>query len=259
MGSGLRLEWLEMEGAALPQAALADLYQRVPKDAARGAYKVHTDSAYAEAPELEGISYEIEKIVEAVGDEEEPDPAQKARLHALQDARRDILGEKVKRRPELEPAFSGVAKDYMTWWKAQPGLKDSNTEKQKNATFRLFAGYWSDRPIRGVKDSDGAGFMDALRRTDSCYGRSPDAREMSWDALQKHFGNRDRGMAPSTLNRHAAALKTLWDWAVRRGHCEGLNPFDGHRQRLRRGVNVHGYEPLEPAELERPLSLLPTP
>ena len=70
------------------------------------------------------------------------DRAQKARLIALQDARRDIMGETVKRRAELEPAFSEVAKAYMKWWKAQPGLKESNTEKQKDATFRLFAGYW---------------------------------------------------------------------------------------------------------------------
>lgn len=139
--AGLRLEWLALEGEPLPEAAFRDIYQRVRKDAAQGAYQVHADGAFAESPELEGISYEIDKIEEAVGPGGEPDRAQRARLLALQDARRDIMGEKPKQRPELEPAFSEVAKAYMKWWKAQPGLKESNTEKQKQATFRLFAGY----------------------------------------------------------------------------------------------------------------------
>ncbi len=72
---------------------------------------------------------------------------------------------------------------------------------------------------------------------------------MSWDQLLNHFGNCERGLSPATLNRHAAALKSLWNWSVRRGLCEGLNPFDGHRQQLRRGVNSLGYEPWENHEL----------
>jgi integrase len=235
----------------LPPPAPRETYRRIRKEAAGGAFEFHQDGPFSETPELEGISYEIEKIAEAVGPEGEPDAEQQARLFALQDARRDLLGEKVKARPEMEPAFSEVAKDFMKWWKANAGPKETNTETQKEATFRLFAGFWSDRPIRSVRDRDAAAFMDALRHTDPCYGRSPEARELSWAGLQRAFGDREKGLSPSTLNRHSAVLKALWDWAVRRGHCEGLNPFEGHRQRLRRGVNVHGYVAWEPAEIEK--------
>jgi hypothetical protein len=48
-----------------------------------------------------------------------------------------------------------------------------------------------------------------------------------------------------------ATLKTLWDWAARRGHCSGHNPFDGFHRKLRAGVNVDGYVAWETGELTR--------
>jgi integrase len=253
----LRLGWLEKAGQPLPGEALRELYQRVWKDAVAGDFQLDVDGPDVETPELEGIAYEIEKIADAVGPEGEPDQAQQARLFALQDARKALLGKKVKPRPDMEPAFSEVADAFVKWWKAQPGLKDSNTENQKRATFRLFSGFWNDRLLRDVREKDAAAFMDALRHMDPCYSRSPEAREMSWSALQRTYGGRDKGMTPATLNRHAAALKTLWNWAARRGHCEGLNPFDGHRQRLKRGVNVNGYVGWTPDELKQLLTPAP--
>lgn len=254
----LRIEWMEKAGQPLPGAALRELYQRVWKDAVAGDFQLEVvDGEYTERPELEGISYEIEKIAEAVAPEGEPAPAQQARLFALQDARKALLGDTVKPRREMEPSFSEITDAFVKWWKAQPGLKDSNTENQKRATFRLFSGFWQDRPLRDVKEKDAAAFMDAIRHMDPCYSRSPESREMPWASLQRTFGGREKGMTPSTLNRHAAALKSLWNWAVRRGHCEGLNPFDGHRQRLKRGVNVKGYVPWTAEELRR--LLIPAP
>lgn len=251
--AALKVGWAERNGHEVSPAELRGLYQRTRHEAAGGQLKVFMQGADAD-PAVLGIDHEIEKIAEEVGPEADPSPAQQARLDALQDALLERQGKRVKPRKALELAFSEVADDYMKWWKAQPGLKESNTEQQKRATFRLFSGYWDDRPIRGVKDQDAAGFMDALRHTDPCYARSPKAREMTWGTLQRVYGDRDKGMSPATLNRHAAALKTLWDWAVRRGHCEGLNPFDGHRTRLRRGVNVLGYEPWSTQELDKLLS-----
>jgi integrase len=252
--SSLRIEWMEKAGQPLSDVALRALYQRVVNDAHAGEYQLAVNGSYAESPQLEGISYEIEKIAEVVGPEGEPDAAQQTRLFALQDTRKALLGDEVKPRRELEKRFSEIADDHVKWWKAQPGLKDSNTESQKRATFRLFSGYWQDRSLRDVREKDAAAFMDALRHMDPCYARSPEAREMPWAALQRHYGGRDKGMSPATLNRHATALKALWDWAARRGHCSGLNPFDGHRQRLKRGVNVNGYVAWTPDELKQLLA-----
>ena len=154
-------------------------------------------------------------------------------------------------RPQFEPSVSDTAERFMKWWKAQKGLKQGNTEQQKRATYRLFAGYWRDRPLRGVRELHGSDFMDTLRTLDPLYARSPAARQLGWDELIKEFGSRERGLSPATLNRHAAALKALWDWSAKRGLCQGFNPFDGHRERLRPGINSMGYEPWDSDELRK--------
>jgi integrase len=59
------------------------------------------------------------------------------------------------------------------------------------------------------------------------------------------------------MNRHAATLKALWEWAADRGHCEGRNPFAGFHRRLRMGVNVKDYRPWDPEELQALLTPLP--
>ncbi|WEK41728.1 MAG: hypothetical protein P0Y64_09875 [Candidatus Sphingomonas colombiensis] len=171
------------------------------------------------------------------------------RVAALQDALREVRGQKVPQRKELEPAFSEVVSDYMTQWRTQRGLKETNTEQQKDATFRLFKGFWNDKPIRGVRDADASRFHDALRRTDRDWARANGAKEMAWAKVQELFGGSDNGLADATMNRHLATLKGLWDWAARRGHCSGHNPFDGFHRKLRTGVNVLGYLAWEKEEL----------
>ena len=160
-------------------------------------------------------------------------------MAGLHDARKEAKGLPVEPRREFEPSFFETAERFVEGWKAQPGLKRSNTEQQKRATYRLFAGFWNDRSIRGVKQHHASDFMDTLLRLDPLYARSPAARQLGWDQLVKEFGSCERGLSPATLNRHAAALKALWDWSTKRNLCMGPNPFDGHRQR-RRGVNTRG-------------------
>lgn len=149
----------------------------------------------------------------------------------------------------MEPPFSEVAADFMRQWKATAGRKASNTEQQKEATYRLFSGFWDDRPIRGITDSDAARFHDALRLTDPSWARKRDAKTMTWSAIQRTYGNRKKGLSDATMNRHMAALKALWDWARRRGHCEGDNPFDGFHRKLTPGRNVSPYVPWEESEI----------
>jgi integrase len=244
--ASLRLQWQSTEGPTLRKKQLRGEYERLLSEG--GSYEGH--GYYDEEdPIIGGFDYEIDKLALEVRDNGELSPLLEAKLAGLQDARKDARGLPVEPRRELEPSFSETAERFMKWWKAQPGLKQGNTEQQKRATYRLFAGYWRDRPIRNVRERHASEFMDILRHLDPLYARSPAARRMGWDKLLGEFGGCDRGLSPATLNRHAATLKALWDWSVRRGLCEGLNPFDGHRQRLRRGVNVKGYEPWETEEL----------
>lgn len=247
--ASLRIKWrLRADDPSLTKAQLREEYERQLVNAGS-----HEGLNYygENDPVVGGIDFQIDKLAEEVGRDEELSPLQGVKLAALQDARKAAKGLPVAPRPELEPSFSETAERFMKWWKTQKGLKQGNTEQQKRATYRLFAGYWRDRPIRGVRDQHASGFMDTLRHFDPLYARSPAARQMEWDQLHKQFGDCERGLSPSTLNRHVAALKALWDWSARRGLCQGLNPFDGHSQRLRRGVNSMGYEPWSSDELRK--------
>lgn len=250
--NALRVQWVEREGVSQDaRATLRRVYEDTLQAASSGRFQVHTPG---QEPVDAGIDYEIEKIADATPPEEEPSPEAAAKLAALHDARTTILGQKPDVRHEFEPSFSQLAADYMKLWKTQTGLKESNTEQQKRATFALLAGYWRDKPIRGIGRPDAARFMDALRHLDSAWARSSAARAMTWDDLQEAFGGRDKGLSDATRNRHAATLQALWEWASERGYAEGRNPFSGHRTRLRAGVNVKGYRPWEPEELERLLN-----
>lgn len=249
--AALRVDWAEYPSSSVGDARdnLRRVYADTLQAATAGRFQVHRPG---EDPVDAGIDYELEKLAEA-GDPDELEPSGEvaAKLAALNDARIAILGRKPAVRPEFEPSFSQLANDYMKLWKTQSGLKDSNTEQQKRATFTLFAGYWQDRAIRGIGRPDAARFMDALRHLDGTWARSPAARAMSWDDLQRTYGGRDKGLSDATRNRHAATLQALWEWASERGYAEGRNPFTGHRARLRAGVNVKGYRPWEPEELTR--------
>lgn len=176
--------------------------------------------------------------------------AEQARVDALQDALEVARGQAVPVRRNYEPPFSAVVDAFMKQWRASKNAgKETNTEQQKKATFRLFEGYWNDRPLRGVRASHAADFHDRVRLLDPTWARSPAARELSWGGLQSTYGDHPRGLSDGTINRHMATLASLWDWARKRGHCEGDNPFLGFHRRLRTGVNVAQYLPWGIGEL----------
>jgi integrase len=151
--------------------------------------------------------------------------------------------------------FSELADAYMRQWLAGTNSrKQTNTEQQKRATFRLFEGFWDNKPIRAVRQQDAAAFRDKLKLFDPNWARAPLARKMSWKQLVLTFGDRPRGLSDATMNRHMRALQSLWDWARRRGHCDGDNPFEGFHRKLRPGVNVDPYVKWEAAELQKLLN-----
>ncbi|WP_095011989.1 site-specific integrase [Tsuneonella mangrovi] len=245
--AGLRSEWAALASpSSTSGAALRRVYDDGRRAALMGEYTLIADTD--DDPVELGIDREIEKIAEQA-ERDRLTEAAEARLAGLQDALKELQGQKVKPRRELEPTFSELAKQHVELWATQDGLKESNTRQQKEATFRLFAGYCKDRPIRSVTRAEVAGFMDALRRLDPLWSRSPKSRTMTWSELQNTYWGNDKGLSASTLNRHATTLQGLWWWAEARGHCEGRNPFTGLHQKIRPGKNLLGYLPWTTEEL----------
>ncbi|WP_057883082.1 tyrosine-type recombinase/integrase [Tsuneonella troitsensis] len=250
--AALRIEWAQMGNDGPPDPSrLRDIYSRVFGDAIGGAFLLQGDPGDPDEVTA-GISRAIDQIADQFGDKELPE-ADSVRLAALNDALLQRQGRRVPRRVELEPTFRALADDYLTLWRTQQGLKETNTEQQKVATFDLFALYWGPRPIRDIRKSDAAAFVDALRQLNPLWGRSPAAKSkgLSWSQLQQQFGRQERGLSDATINRHMATLQSFWKWAQERDHCEGNNPFSGFHKKLKDGRNVRGYLAWETEELQR--------
>lgn len=168
------------------------------------------------------------------------------------------LGVSEQGAPATDIPFAALVDRFMKQWlAARHGGKDTNTEQQKRATFRLFGGFFDDQPIRRVRHEDAANFFDTVRLFDPHWARSPAARELSWAELIERHGDRERGLSDATMNRHLQVLQELWLWSKKRGHCDGENPFEGFHKKLRAGVNVKPYVAWEDDELRQ--LLCPTP
>lgn len=240
----LKAGWHEkLHGTAPPIASIRALYERVREQAERGEFVLNGDpEAYDEY--TAGIEYELGKLDEDIGQREFTEVEQ-ARVAALQDAQTARQGKRPAKRAELELTFREIAEAYLKLWRTTAGLKETNTEQQKRATFELFAAFHGDRPIRQVSRGDAASFFDQLRQLDPNWARTgkkhAEGYKIDWRELQRKFGGRERGLSDNTVNRHANTLSELWRWAEEREHCDGKNPFDGHRRSIRPGKNKHGY------------------
>lgn len=146
-------------------------------------------------------------------------------------------------------SFLQLSEEFLRHWEGNAASRRSNTVQQKRAAFRMFAGFWNDKPIRSVRESDAAKFHDELKFLDPHWARSPRAKTMDWGELLGEFGSHSDGLSVITMNRHMANLQQLWKWARKRGHCEGENPFEGFYVKPKVGVNTHPYMPWENEEL----------
>ena len=249
----LKADWeTQRLGSAAPLAALRRVYESVREKSERGEYILQGNrESFDEI--TAGIEYELGKLEEQTGGGELSE-AQAVRLMALQDAKEQRERGYVEPRGELELSFRELAGEYLQLWRTTAGLKPTNTEQQKKATFDLFQCFYGAKPIRQVRRGDVSRFVDALRQMDPNWARTGKARQdgltMSWTELQRRFGGRDRGLSDATVNRHMGTLSAFWKWAEDREYCEGRNPFDGHRRNLKQGKNKQGYVAWEAEELK---------
>lgn len=252
--TALRLEWARMLRQPAPDVAvLRDVYSRLRVRAEAGEFRLLGDPDDPDE-RTAGIAWEIGRIADRLAgvDEDELPESEAYQLMALNDAKASLEGRKVPRRKELEQSFRELADDFLSLWRTQSALKETNTEQQKVATFDLFALYWGARPLRDVRKADAAAFVDALRQLNPLWGRSPKAKDkgLTWAQLLKAFGGQPRGLSDATINRHMATLSSFWTWAQERDHCEGNNPFGGFHKKLKAGRNVQAYAAWETDELK---------
>ncbi len=249
----LKAEWATRAAPAGPATvSLRNVYETFRSMAGDERFRLTGDpDAFDEV--TAGIGYELEQMADEIG------PAdltveQQAKVWALQDAIAEREGRAVQKRPALELTFRELAHEHLRLWRIAPGRKETNTEQQKEATFNLFASFFGERPIRQVKRADASTFVDALRQLDPGWARTGKGRDqslpMTWQQLNKAFGGRSKGLSDATVNRHMQTLSALWRWAEEREHCEGRNPFLGHRRNLKEGRNKRGYVAWEPKELQ---------
>lgn len=252
--AGVRAEWETVrETSSTSTASLRHLYDTFRDLARRGEFKLSEDpQAFDEI--TAGVEHELERMADAIG-QRALTREEQAKVWAFNDAVKEQRGQRVKPRDDLEPSFRDLADEYIVLWRTQAGLKPTNTEQQKLATFDLFAAFSGAKPIRAVGRADGAMFVDALRQLDPNWARTGKPRgerlDMSWAEIQRKFGGRSKGLSDATTNRHMATLSAFWKWAEEREYCEGRNPFDGHRKNLKEGRNKRGYVAWETAELQK--------
>lgn len=258
--AGLRAEWeLRLHGTSHTAAELRATYEGLKALAGAGEYGEVLGPDGEDAVAV-GIDLELERMADQIGNRD-LSRAEAAKVWALNDAQRERRGLRAQPRRELELTFRDLADEHLRLWRIAPGRKEANTAQQKAATFDLFARYWGDKPIRGVGRPDASAFVDALRQLDPNWARTGSkakrAQLLSWPALMREFGGRESGLSDATVNRHMATLAALWSWAEERGHCDGRNPFQGHRRKLTNGRNKQGYIAWSEDELRQLFNPLP--
>ncbi|MFO1240721.1 MAG: tyrosine-type recombinase/integrase [Sphingomonadaceae bacterium] len=241
----LRLGW-EAATAAPEEGSYRRVYLDARKKAAGGAYEVHIAN---EDPVIAGIDFEIDRMANEIG-ERILTPLEEARLAGLNSAKLELERGDAPVPPEYEAPFSEAVDAFMAHWKTKTTRKEANTEKQLRATFKLFQGYWKDKPMRGITGRDAVRFHDALRSLNPRWASTPANRELSWEALIATCGGDPVGLSAATMNRHRSALGQLWAYAKRRGYCSGDDPFEGDHQRLEPS-SIRGYQAWTADELKK--------
>ncbi|KGM35323.1 DUF6538 domain-containing protein [Inquilinus limosus] len=155
-------------------------------------------------------------------------PQENARLAALTARMSELAGRRAETPPEYRMSFEEAAAGYIRDRKRDPAERPTEqTIGQAEAVYRLFGGFWKERPFGEVKGADAAEFLDIIGSFSPTWGRSPETKKRTFEELRRLFGGQERGLSNRTLNRYIGDLSAAWEWAEKRGGVKGKNPFDG--------------------------------
>lgn len=138
---------------------------------------------------------------------------------------------KPKALPAIGPALSNREKGAAEIWS---GRLDFQSKSRKHlillifpyaSTISLFADWWGALPIRRLRHSDAARFVEeVLKRLPPSYGRTKANRRRPLQEILAPCEGGGTGLSAATINRHVGTLKTIWAWAKKLGYCDGDNP-----------------------------------
>lgn len=106
---------------------------------------------------------------------------------------------------------------------------ENQTALQARKTYALFAETAGNRPLAQYDRGDAVGFKNLLQDLPADYGKAAKYREMA--AAEIVISTKDQDvtrLSPRTVQRHIAALSTLWESVIEAGEI-GTNIFAGFK------------------------------
>lgn len=168
-----------------------------------------------------------------------------AKVRGLSDGLKEARGNKPAHRGRYEGSFKETADKWLEEWARRPERRQTNTQRQYEATIRMFAAWWGNRTVRAMTHVDAAEYVSHLRSMTAAEARTGKRKLSSTDTRT----NAQAGLSTATVNRHVGTLKAIWSWAKKRGLASGDNPWDDLREKLTKR-NQTPYVHWEPEELQ---------
>lgn len=99
-------------------------------------------------------------------------------------------------------------------WEQQTGL-------QARKTYALFAEYFGDRPLANFTRRDAARFKELLEDLPANYGKAAEYRGVKAEQVVERSKSLDvKRLSPRTVQRHFAALASLWASVIEHGRAD---------------------------------------
>ncbi|WP_273524319.1 DUF6538 domain-containing protein, partial [Rhodosalinus sediminis] len=156
-------------------------------------------------------------------------PAQQARWDALQDYRLERRGKPLRAEGRYGLKITEARDRYL----ARLSLDgDEQTIRQHRTTLSRLAEFLSDKPLQAVTKADVGRFMGVLETLDPKWGKSPSDSDRSFEEIRRRYSGTGRQLSDATLNRHLAAVRSLWRWASAAGEVSGKCPTEGLERKV---------------------------
>jgi integrase len=121
------------------------------------------------------------------------------------------------------PAGPPFSEEAETFREAQLRRKvwEQQTAMQARKTYALFAEYFGDRPLAHFTRRDAARFKELLEDLPANYGKAAEYRGLTAEqVVERSKSSNVQRLSPRTVQRHFAALASLWSSAIEHGRAD---------------------------------------